>query len=301
MKRKRPDNSFLIANDGFHGLHYKPENDRFSGKALVVFGGSAGSFLLTQMCAEKFCEAGMNVVAAAYRDVPGAPSQLSGIPVELIENTCKWCKENIADKVGVWGISLGGQLAALAGSLLPELISCVVSVNGMDYVQQGMKSLKKLEFTNGSCFTFRGKDIPYFSYGMSPEECRRTAKADAKAAHEYINYRAFNERAAANMPENAEYMIKLENIAGSVLLLSSGGDMMLPSEFFCKRAYERLRKLGFQYPYRHINYEIASHYLTPVKPVTSKMFRIERENAAACDESRSRAFSDTLDFLEKQW
>ena len=89
MKRRKPDISFLTADDGFHGSYYKPEIDRFPGKALVIFGGSAGSFLLTQMCAEKFCEAGMNVVAAAYRDVPGAPSQLSGIPVELIENACK--------------------------------------------------------------------------------------------------------------------------------------------------------------------------------------------------------------------
>ena len=45
-----------------------------------------------------------------------------------------------------------------------------------------MKSLKKLEFTGGSCFTFRGNDIPYFSYGMSAKECRRAAKCDAKAA-----------------------------------------------------------------------------------------------------------------------
>lgn len=65
---------------------------------MVIFGGSAGSFTLTEMTAEKFYEAGMNVMAVAYRDVEGAPSTLSGIPVELIANAVYWCKENVAEK-----------------------------------------------------------------------------------------------------------------------------------------------------------------------------------------------------------
>ena len=113
--------------------------------------------------AEKFYEAGMNVMAVAYRDVDGAPSTLSGIPVELIANAVYWCKENVAEKIGIWGISLGGQLALFLGSLYNDLISCVVAINPMHFLQQGMSSFKKMEFEDCSCFTFEGKDLFYCS------------------------------------------------------------------------------------------------------------------------------------------
>ena len=152
-----------IRHHALHGSYYKQKQDLFPGKVMVIFGGSAGSFTLTEMTAEKFYEAGMNVMAVAYRDVDGAPSTLSGIPVELIANAVYWCKENVAEKIGIWGISLGGQLALFLGSLYNDLISCVVAINPMHFLQQGMSSFKKMEFEDCSCFTFEGKDLFYCS------------------------------------------------------------------------------------------------------------------------------------------
>ena len=92
-----PSKRFTISQDGFHGSYYKPETNHFPGKVMGIFGGSVGSFTLTEMAAEKFYEAGMNVLAVAYRDVEGAPATLSGIPVEMIANAAHWCKENVAN------------------------------------------------------------------------------------------------------------------------------------------------------------------------------------------------------------
>lgn len=50
----KPVKQFTIANDGFHGSWYKPETDRFPEKAMIVLGGAAGSFLLTQMWRKDF-------------------------------------------------------------------------------------------------------------------------------------------------------------------------------------------------------------------------------------------------------
>ncbi len=296
-----PTKRFTISQDGFHGSYYKPETDRFPGKVMVIFGGSAGSFTLTEMAAEKFYEAGMNVLAAAYRDVEGAPATLSGIPVELIGNAVRWCRENVAEKVGVWGISLGGQLALLVGSMYRDLISCVVAVNPMNFMQQGMKSFKKMEFEDCSCFTFQGKDLPYYPIGQSGDEFRKQIKADAKKHHEWMYLRGFYENVIPQMPEDADYIIHAEDIKGAVLLLSAGMDCLLPSELICRTVYQRLKKNQFAYPFEHHNYETVSHYLLPIKPLTAKMFRVERKQPAACDQSRADAWKDTLRFLEEKW
>lgn len=301
MTKYEPAKRFTIREDGFHGSYYKPETDRFPGKVMVVFGGSAGSFTLTEIAAEKFYEAGMNVLAAAYRDVEGAPHSLSGIPLELIENGIKWCQENVAPKVGVWGISLGGQLAFLLGSLCSETVSCVVAVNPMHFSQQGMKSFHSMELEDRSCFTFRGKDLPYYPLALSSKALKKRIRKDSRKYHEFQYIRGFYEDAIPLMPPDADYMIKVEKTKGPVLMLSAGGDCMLPSELICETVYQRLQKSKFLYPFEHKNYEVASHYLMPVKPLTAKMFRIERKQPAECDESREKAWADTLHFLKEKW
>lgn len=301
LTKYTPERQFTIEKDGFHGTYYKPAEDKFPGKAIVLFGGSAGSFMLTEMCAEKYYEAGINVLAAAYRDVPGAPSELCGIPLELIENAVKWCRENVADKVGVSGISLGGQLALILGAYLPDTVSAVVAVNPMNFSQQGMSSFKKLEFKDGSCFTFRGQPLPYYPIGMTGKEFRKLTKQDARAHHEFMCLSEFYRKAVASMPEDADYIIPAEKTKGPILLLSAGMDVMLPSEDICKKVMERLDKKGFAYPHKHFNYETASHYLCPAKPLTAKLFSVERKHPQECDASRQKAFEDTMRFLGEEW
>lgn len=301
MTTYEPAKRFTIREDGFHGSYYKPEADRFPGKAMVIFGGSAGSFLLTEMAAEKFYEAGMHVLAVAYRDVEGAPHGLSGIPLELIENGVRWCHENVAEKSGVWGISLGGQLAFLMGSLCNDLVSCVVAVNPMNFSQQGMKSFQSMKFEDCACFTFRGKELPYYPLGASEKEFQKRIRKDSRRYHEFKYLRGFYEEIIPKMPEDADYMIKVEKTRGPVLMLSAGEDCMLPSELICKTVCERLKQRGFSYPFVHYHYEIASHYLLPIKPVSAKIFRVERKCPAQCEESREKAWKDTLRFLREKW
>ncbi len=170
LTKYTPKKTFTIEKNGFHGTYYKPEKDNYPGKVLIVFGGSVGSYMLTEMCTGKYYEAGINVMAVAYRDVPGAPDKL----------------EYVAKKV-------------------------------------------------------------------------------------------------------------------AVLMLSAGCDVLLPSEDICKKVMKRLQEKNFVYPYRHLHYRTASHYLCPAKPLTAKLFRVERKQPQACDESREKAFEDTMKFLKEEW
>lgn len=163
LTKYTPEKTFTIEKNGFHG-----------------------SYMLTEMCTGKYYEAGINVMAVAYRDVPGAPDKLQGIPLELVENAIEWCREYVAKKV-------------------------------------------------------------------------------------------------------------------AVLMLSAGCDVLLPSEDNCKKVMKRLQEKNFVYPYRHLHYRTASHYLCPAKPLTAKLFRVERKQPQACDESREKAFEDTMKFLKEEW
>lgn len=301
LTKYEPCRRFTIKADGFHGSYYRPDQDRFPGKAMVVFGGSAGSFALTEMTAEKFYEAGMNVLAVAYRDVDGAPHSLSGIPLELVENGVKWCRGHVAEKAGVWGISLGGELALLLGSLCGGLVSCVVAVNPLHFSQQGLRSFRSLAFKGCSCFTFRGRELPYYPIGMSGREFRKRIRRDSRSHRELQYLRGFYEEAVPQMPKDADYIIRAENTQGPILLLSAGQDCMLPSERMCEAVCERLTEQSFPYPFEHRRYGAASHYLLPVKPLSAKLFRAEREHPAECDAARCAAWEDTLRFLQESW
>lgn len=163
LTKYTPEKTFTIEKNGFHG-----------------------SYMLTEMCTGKYYEAGINVMAVAYRDVPGAPDKLQGIPLELVENAIEWCREYVAKKV-------------------------------------------------------------------------------------------------------------------AVLMLSAGCDVLLPSEDICKKVMKRLQEKNFVYPYRYLHYRTASHYLCPAKPLTVKLFRVERKQPQACNESREKAFEDTMKFLKEEW
>lgn len=78
-------------------------------------------------------------------------------------------------------------------------------------------------------------------------------------------------------------------------------DCLLPSELICQTIENRLIKNQFSYPLEHHNYEITSHYLLPIKPMTAKMFRVERKQSAECDRNREVAWQDTLHFLKEKW
>ena len=53
-QRYEPAETFSMAEDGFFGELYLPAHNAFPGKCLILFGGSAGKFLLTQLVAEQF-------------------------------------------------------------------------------------------------------------------------------------------------------------------------------------------------------------------------------------------------------
>lgn len=281
---------FTVERDGFHGALYRPATDRFPGKALIAFSGSDGSFPLTCKLAEIFQGAGLTTLALAYWNAQGLPKQIAALPVEAVERPALWLRSRGCEKVGLWGISKGGELALLAASLMPELISCVVAVSPMDMVCQAIDPGKKKPLP-GSSWSWRGAQLPYAPFDWSPGRVAR----DTLRARE-LTLRPAYETAAAHPPEEA--LIPVERIAGPVLLLTARHDSIWPAAEAAERVVARLDAAAFPHAHRHICYEYASHLLVPVRLRSDRFFAMTRKHPEACARSRADSLQRALDVLE---
>lgn len=281
---------FTVERDGFHGALYRPEADRFPGKALIAFSGSDGRFPLACKLAEIFRGAGLTTLALAYWNAPGLPGQIAALPVEAVERPALWLRGQGYEKVGLWGISKGGELALLAASLMPELISCVVAVSPMDMVCQAIEPRKKKPLP-GSSWSWRGAGLPYapldWSLGRMVRDSLRTREPTLRSAYG---------AAAAHPPEEA--VIPVERIAGPVLLLSARHDSIWPAAGAAQRITARLDGAAFPHAHRHICYEYASHLLVPMPLRADRFFAMTRRYPEQCAQSREDSLQKTLEVLD---
>lgn len=296
-RRYEPAETFSMEEDGFFGELYLPARNTFPGKCLILFGGSAGKFLLTQLVAEQFVDAGMNVLALAYHGAPGLPKFLVEQPVDVIEAAAKHLKRIGYRKVGLWGISMGGCLALLAGSLLPELISCVVSVAPMELVPQGEVRKKPVA---ESAFCFHGIPLPYAPYVPSDGDAWYQAYRQATRHHKEPYSRELLLECYRQNP-NPEAVIPVWDINGPILLLGGERDGMCPTPETFASLLSQLEAHRFSHPVEHHLYPHLGHYVLPVKPATTKLLRAEREFPQECEVERAESWQDTLRFLWEVW
>ena len=294
-----PAKSFSVEKDGFYGLYYEPKENKFPGKGMVICTGSDGSFLLATLGAEKFYEAGMPVIALGYWNTEGTPDGDSNIPVEYMQKACMWLKEEKGLHPGIWGISLGGCYVLLAASLFPE-IECVVAVSPFHVLIQGGSFKKGVHFEKDGPFTYKGRTLPYVRFDDETiKKHERMIKRNMLIRREpdmLFHYQKIIEKAS-----DPEVCIKVENIKGPILFLSGGEDVMLPSNEICQIMMNRLQEHHFAWPHIHHNYPVLSHYVTPLKPMSSKVFRVERKHPEECDRNREQSWKDTLKFLKDEW
>lgn len=165
----------------------------------------------------------MTVLALAYWNEPELPECFEKVPVESVEKAALLLRAHGYEKIGLWGISMGAELALLAGSLLPGLISCVTAVCPTNICGQGFRKGTGIELLDCSTFSWRGEEIPWvrlrFSKGQVLRDCLR---------EKGVCLRSCYEDAVLHAPEEAQ--IKVENIGGPVFMIYPEYDSMWPSE-----------------------------------------------------------------------
>lgn len=67
---KVKNNTYRVKTDGFHGELFLPVEDKYSGKALICFGGSDGKFELSRMLASVFQSHGLTSSTGLWDQLP---------------------------------------------------------------------------------------------------------------------------------------------------------------------------------------------------------------------------------------
>ena len=288
--------TYRVEKDGFFGELFRPETDKYPGKALICFSGSDGGIELARTLAGAFQAQGLTTLALAYVLEEGLPKQFSAVPIDTLEAAAKRLHDMGYEKVGLWGISKGAELALVAGSLLPGLVNAVVAVSPMNTVCQGFVKDKGISFIKGSGWSFHGKELPYSPYGMEKFPMGQILKKSIKLrdVSMYDLYLPLVEN------PNPEAVIAVEKITGPILLISSKMDNMWSSEPAAKQIMKRLQEHDFPYSYQHLSYDYGGHMFVPMELPQIKFFKGDRgKNKEGGHNARMDSLEKTLEFVSR--
>lgn len=283
-----------VEKEGFCGI-FHPSANAEEKRVVIVVGGSEGNENIPMNVGIQFAEKGLPALGICYWNVPGLPDRLIRVPLEPFEKAVDWLKKKGYEKIFIYGISKGGELALLVSSLIPEIYG-VISLSPIHCIWGGMKGNKGLlnkTFTKQSEFTWRGKDFPCMvaelKYG--PAVKNLLLHQQFELAYMYENpLRHFDERTA----------IPVENINGDILFIYAEQDLMWPSKDAVAYMQKRLRDKGWQYNSTALSYEKASHIMVPLDPPALKMFKVERKFPEECKKNRRDAFEKTIAWIKER-
>lgn len=296
MSEQAKNEIYRFKTDGFHGELFRPERDNYPSKALICFSGSDGRFEWSRMLAQVFQSHGLTVLALAYVAEEGLPKDFYHVPIDPLEAAARRLHGMGYEKVGLWGISKGAELALTAGSLLPGLVNAVIAVAPMNTVCQGFAKKNGISLVPGSAWSFHGEEVPYTSFGLDKFPTGQVVRKSLKA-REVTMYDLYIP--LVNDPDPAA-VIQVEKITGPILLISSKMDTMWPSTEAAERIMERLREKKFPHYCQHLNYDCGGHLFVPMELSLAKFFRGDRgKYKEPSRKARMDSLAKTLKFVSR--
>ena len=288
---------YRVKTDGFHGELFRPVKDEYPGKVLICFSGSDGKFELSRMLAAVFRARGLTALALAYVMEEGLPNQFYHVPIDTLEAAARRMHDMGYEKVGLWGISKGAELALTAGSLMPNLVNAVAAVAPMNTVCQGFAKRKGISVMPGSSWSFHGAEVPYTGFGLARFPLGRVLRKSVRAREATM----FDLYMPLVKNPNPAAVIRAEKITGPILLVSSKMDTMWPSELAAAEVMKRLREKRFPYRYQHLSYNHGSHLFVPMELKLAKCFKGDRGKYRELSrKARMDSLEKTLEFVS-QW
>ena len=159
-----------VMDDGLVAtLHLPRESGRRP--AVIVLSGSDGGIATAHMFGEPLAAAGFVTLSLAYFAMDGLPRNFSQIPLEYFGRAIDWLRAHPAvdaERIGVFGMSRGGETALLVGATFPSITAVVASVPS-HVVWQGTNPDPSIKT---SSFTRAGVELPYASLVVDRGEAR---------------------------------------------------------------------------------------------------------------------------------
>ncbi len=224
--------------------------------ALVLLGGSEGGDSMADV-APLFASHGFATASVAYFGLPGLPAHLVDIPVETVGTALDWlAKQPGVDprRIGVVGISKGGELALLAASTYPQ-IRAVVSVVGVPFSMYGIDPSSASRNGRGS-WSKSGAELAY----VPPDPATSAQLHDVIASGGKVSFGLVADASVARNPAAVrKAFFPLERIAGPVLCIGAGDDQLMNSSRSCDMALTYLQEHAHPFPDRKLTFPDAGH------------------------------------------
>lgn len=209
---------------------------------IVALGGGEGGNAWTsdrwKKTRDRFIDEGYALLAIGYFGAKCTAADLDRISIDAVHDAIVEAGRNSkvdGEKVAIIGGSKGAELALLLASHFSE-IDCVVAL------VPGNCAFPALTMSaSTSSWTFQGEEVPYVP--MPWAAVPAAMKKDLRSAFEIM----LEDSAAAE-----KALIKVEDINGSILLLSATEDEFWPSKEMSDAMMERLDQYGFDHRYKHI-------------------------------------------------
>lgn len=283
-----------VTKEGFYGIYHETDTPFDRRKVVIVLGGSEGNEKIPMEVGKMFADRGISALGVCYWNVEGLPDSIIRVPLEPFEKAVSWLKEKGYEKIYIYGISKGAELALLCASLIQD-INGVVALSPSHCIWggiQGNGSLLSKTFSKQSEFTWRGKDFPCMVAKVTYGKLFRNLLWERQ-----MNMRYLYEEPLMNFDE--ETAIPVENIKGDILLIYPENDTMWPSKESVEYITKRLKQRKFPYSVQTIGYEKASHILVPLQSSKLKMFQVERKYPEECRANRMEAFDKTVEWMKR--
>ena len=246
-----------LKEQGLVGTCYRPAG---AGPypAIIILSGSDGQIRENQ--AALLASHGYVALTLVYfgaAGLEGLPQNLVHIPLEYFETAIHWLQAQSfvnSEKIGVIGLSRGGELVLLLGSMFPE-IKAIIAGSPSGLIQAGIDGRDYSK----SAWTYHGKSLQQVA-------ARFTFFLSLKLMWQSFKQHSFPMRDMFMTTLNdhrhlEEATIRVENINGPVLLISGDDDQMWPSTPFSERVMKRLQEHHHPYPDQHLHYPGAGHFV----------------------------------------
>lgn len=204
--------------------------------AVVLLGGYPGGDPMRPW-AQDFAARGYVAESLAYVGAPGLQTTLVDVPVEIAGSAIAALAAHAdvdGSRIGVLGISKGGEYALLVASTYPD-VKAVVAVVPAPFAWFGMGEGGTPE---GCSWSWQGRALPC----VSPDPTAGRRASESMMAGRPVSFRESYEWARRRQDLVREAMFPLERIQGPVLCLAGDDDQVWNSRAHCEMTMDYLAR-----------------------------------------------------------